>query len=76
MPHRIDFDFEKMNEEFEDMMDEVYLMYHNHPTYIPHLPITDAERLEISANNHIPNLLGGHHASTAPHKVVVFHRSH
>jgi hypothetical protein len=38
----------KLMDFYEKIMDEVYLIYHTHPTNIPHMPISDEERAEMS----------------------------
>ena len=73
MTHIIDFDFGEMYESFERLQDEVYLMYHVHPTYIPQLPITSAERQEIFEMEAFGNFISGD-AVHNPNKVVQFLR--
>lgn len=36
MTRKIDIDEQKLNAEFEDVLDEMYYKYHFHPTNIPH----------------------------------------
>lgn len=43
MSTRISLDENRLMQYYEDLMDEVYLLYHIHPTNIPNIPLTDTE---------------------------------
>ena len=38
---------QKMLDSYEKLMDQVYLMYHFHPSNIPHIDLTAAEKAEM-----------------------------
>ena len=43
----INLDEEKMQKYFDSVMDRVYLLYHMHPTNLPHVELTPAEKAEM-----------------------------
>ena len=48
MSTRISLDENRLMQYYEDLMDDVYLLYHVHPTNIPNIPLTDSEFAEMS----------------------------
>jgi hypothetical protein len=48
MSTRIQINEAMLLDYYEQLMDEVYLLYHHHQTNIPHLSISDAELAEMS----------------------------
>jgi hypothetical protein len=38
---------QKMLDYYENVMDQVYLLYHMHPTNLPHVNLTDSEVAEM-----------------------------
>jgi hypothetical protein len=39
---------QKMLDYYEKVMDQVYLLYHKHPTNLTHINLSDAERSELT----------------------------
>lgn len=70
MATRIFIDEEDMLDYYDQVMDEVYLKYHTHPTNLPHHNPTEAELAEIACNNGYGRAPGGQ----ARDKRVHYHR--
>ena len=47
MGHRISIDEARMLDNYEQMMDEIYLLYHTYPTNLIHINLSDSERAEM-----------------------------
>lgn len=47
MDHRISVDQRMLNNYYERMMDEVYLLYHTYPTTLTHIDLSAAEAAEV-----------------------------
>lgn len=61
----------------EDMMDEVYLLYHTYPTNFPNYALTPAELAEMSEADALGRSMGrnpGGHEVCAGRKCTTFHR--
>lgn len=41
--HKINLDIAKLDAEYEQMMDDVYLLHHTYPTNLKHMSQTDAD---------------------------------
>jgi len=62
-------------EEFENLLDEMYLTFHYHQTNIPHYDISDAERSEMSYYDSLGSHLADEIEQGSNHKskIVNFH---
>jgi hypothetical protein len=58
MGHNINLDYAELNNEFESMLDEMYMMYHYHQSSIPHFELSEVERSEMSYFDSIGSYLG------------------
>lgn len=56
--HRISFDENKLNASYERMMDEVYLMFHTHPTMLKHIELSEADLVEYAEYTAMARNLG------------------
>jgi hypothetical protein len=53
MNHRITIDERQLNANYEKMMDEVYLLYHTHPSNLIPISLSESEIAEYSEYNAI-----------------------
>ena len=59
MPTRMNVNEQKMLDSYELLMDQVYLIYHLHPTSLPHIDLTPAEMAEMSEMTGLGNWASG-----------------
>jgi hypothetical protein len=57
---------QKMLDYYEKLMDQVYLLYHSHPTNLTHVPLSDAELAEMSYYAAMAKELGGEYSASIP----------
>lgn len=58
MSTKMSIDEQKMLNYYEKLMDQVYLLYHQHPTNLVHVNLTDAEKAEQGYNAAMAKQLG------------------
>jgi hypothetical protein len=64
MGTKININEQKMVDNYEKLMDQVYLLYHTHPTNLPHIPLSDAEIAEMAYYQAMANNLGEEFTAT------------
>jgi hypothetical protein len=65
MGSQMNINEQKMQGIYERIMDQVYLMYHTHPSQLPHVNLSAAELLEYAESGRIPQRILGAAASAA-----------
>jgi len=53
MTTRIHLDENRLMKNYEDLMDEIYLLYFVHPTNIPNIPLTESELAALNEYDYI-----------------------
>lgn len=74
MGHRISINEAKLLDAHEAMMDEIYLLYHVHPTNIQHLDLSPAELAEMSEADAMGRGLAGQLPRHGGKNVVLHNR--
>lgn len=72
-PTRFNIDEAKMLDYYDKLMDQVYLLYHTHPTNLTHISLTDAEVAEMSEADAMGRSLAATAKNIAKRKKVVLH---